>query len=199
LLSALGGASWIHVSLIFLLFLSLALVIDATLRYRRDVAALDRIRRALAQDSPAPSRELFADVAHFGPTRAAYVVGRELGVDCAPHYEEFSASGRRFARGLPALLPLLGFFGTVIGLSITMFELEKGFAGGLTATRLAGALSGLGLKFETTLLGLFGNFVVSTLLDLLERSEADCAAASRVVASACKARPAASSIESASS
>ncbi|MGJ0508145.1 MAG: MotA/TolQ/ExbB proton channel family protein [Methylocystis sp.] len=188
ILAALAGASWIHASLILLFFLSLALIVEASLRHWRDRFALDRLRMSLSNDPVRAAERLSEEVARFGPSRAAHLIGRELGIECLPHYEGFFDASRRFARSVPALLPLLGFFGTVIGLSITMFELEKGMGGGLSAGRVAGALSGLGLKFETTLLGLFGSFIALALLDVLEHGEAECAAACRVVANACKTR-----------
>lgn len=132
-----------------------------------------------AQLSPAELRRINAGLSSYfnaGAPALPKIETRTISLPSGParvriyNYEDFFAAGRRFARGLPALLPLLGFFGTVIGQSITTFDLEKGFAGGLTTERLAGAIAGLGLKFETTLLGLVGNFVAPALLNLLERS-----------------------------
>ena len=79
-------------------------------------------------------------------------------------------------RGLLPVLPLLGFLGTVIGLARAMAELPAALGNGTgAAVDLSGTLSGLAIKFETTLLGLLASMIAAVLLNLLEKRETEMA------------------------
>lgn len=80
-------------------------------------------------------------------------------------------------RALLAFIPLLGFLGTVIGLTAAVGGLPNELnAPGTGDLNIGASLLGLAVKFETTLLGLAGALVASLLLALLEKREGEIAA-----------------------
>ena len=81
-------------------------------------------------------------------------------------------ASRRFLRSLIPLLPLLGFLGTVVGLTTALNDLPRGLAAG-GAPDISASLSGLAIKFETTLLGLLGSMIAIAALNILEKKEAE--------------------------
>lgn len=85
----------------------------------------------------------------------------------------FEKSTRRFMRTLIALMPLLGFLGTIIGLAITIDALPQslGATGEAAPEALSRGLSGIALKFQTTLLGLLGSIIATLWLHYLEKKE----------------------------
>lgn len=91
-------------------------------------------------------------------------------------------AARRQWRALLPLLPMLGFLGTVIGLATAIAGLPGTMSAAGTAD-LSGALAGLAVKFETTLLGLAASMLLMLLLAWLERREAEFAAAVRLAVS----------------
>src|SRR5262249_38908403 len=96
----------------------------------------------------------------------------------------FHQASRRFVKGLVTLLPLLGFLGTVIGLSIALAELPRGVGGGRGAFDIGGSLAGLAIKFETTLLGLLGGMIASLAIAVLEKAETELAADCELIVAA---------------
>lgn len=187
-LAALFGDSVVHYAIIVLFFAILAFVIDAALLHARDRSAVAATRSLVRQrrgmDAAALRRLLDSDLVAWSHTRAVRFMRDALdaGPGRAPSASSvaltsFHQASRRFIRGLIPFLPLLGFMGTVIGLSIALAELPHGLAPGQReGFDISGSLSGLAVKFETTLLGLLGSMIVSLALGILEKSEAELAA-----------------------
>ncbi|MCL3883299.1 MotA/TolQ/ExbB proton channel family protein [Marivita sp. GX14005] len=78
---------------------------------------------------------------------------------------------RRMASGLIALLPLLGFAGTILGIMGALAALPDLFAGGTAGNdtaALGALLGGLSGAFETTLIGLVAAAAASLALTLIE-------------------------------
>ncbi len=92
-------------------------------------------------------------------------------------FENFHQASRRFVRALLPFLPLLGFLGTVIGLATAIAGLPHGSEGSPHGFDVSASLAGLAIKFETTFLGLVASIVASFLLNILEKHEAELAAA----------------------
>lgn len=89
-----------------------------------------------------------------------------------------SSARRRYLRTLIALLPVLGFVGTVLGIQRALSSLPAGFsAAGLAEPGADGAftasLSGIATAFETTLMGLVASFAFQFVLASVERAESD--------------------------
>jgi hypothetical protein len=196
--SALFGDTVIHHAIVFLFFVVLAFVVDATLIYVKDRSAVLAVRaRARGGIGSAELRRLLdGDLAPWSHTRAlryirdALDAGRGAGA-AAPSsaLAGFHAASRRFIRGLIPFLPLLGFLGTVIGLSIALAELPHGLSSGQReGFDIGGSLAGLAVKFETTLLGLLGSMVASLALGVLEKSETELAAECSLLVEAALAR-----------
>lgn len=182
---ALSGESAIHRSIVVLFCVILAFLCEAALQHRRDREALAALRRELARGhrtGPGTLRALLAGpLAGFGHTRTVRSLAQGLrgggggpgGAALAAAFAAFHGASRRFVRGLLPFLPLLGFFGTVVGLATAMAALP-GEGGG--RIDLSGSLAGLALKFETTLLGILASMVAGLLLALLEKGEQELAA-----------------------
>lgn len=182
-LRALAGESVLHVAIVVLFFWLVAALFDAALVLRGDTAALAALRGACREwprESPPfdAAAALSSRLAPFAHTRAArFVTGAAEAAtgrtDAPPHsLETFHAASRRLVRALLSLLPLMGFLGTVIGLTAAIGGLPAGMdaaAGG--RFDIGASLLGLALKFETTLLGLLGAVIASLLLSFLERRE----------------------------
>lgn len=86
---------------------------------------------------------------------------------------------RRFVRTLIALLPVLGFLGTVLGIMTALEALPAALSvpadGARTgvAPQFAQSLGGIATAFETTLMGLVASFAFSLWLAAVERNEAE--------------------------
>lgn len=199
LAGALAGETAIHRAIVFAFFVIVAYLAEAWLHHRDDRAVLTAFRAGLARQpsATAPPRldallaGPFAALAHTRTVRclteAAWPTSGQAGGSLGGQaYDGFHDASRRFVRGLLPFLPLLGFFGTVVGLTTAMAALPTGGEGG--RIDLSGSLSGLALKFETTLLGIFASMVASLLLALLEKDELELAAECKRLAEATEAR-----------
>lgn len=189
---AFAGQTAIHVAIVLLFFVVLAAIVDAALLSLADRLALGDLRR-LCRDHIATDGRLTAqDIAalasgrlgHAAHTRAMRFVREAArpGAAAAPAraLDLFHLASRRLIRSLISFLPLLGFLGTVIGLTAAIGglpdEIGPQARGSLD---IAGSLFGLAVKFETTLLGLAGGLAASLLLSLLEKREEELAAECR--------------------
>ena len=163
ILKALGGASLIHVAIVFLFLVIVACLIDELLSVCREDLAFRRLVKLMHERKIAQLDELatlvatsFRDLAHLRPICAVLDAARR-GVGAAGSIttlESFHAASRRMMRALIPLLPLLGFLGTVVGLATALGELPQSFGSeGAGELDLARSLAGLSIKFETTLLG----------------------------------------------
>jgi hypothetical protein len=172
LLAALRSGTALHLAVIGAFALVLGFLADAVLLHARDRAAWREALTAAGAD------KAFAALPPSSQARLAPGLER-LGALPSPHRSKAAAAKtladgtRRFLRALLALLPLLGFLGTVVGLSAAIGALPGG-ATGQAAGRidLVSAVAGLAIKFETTLLGLGGAFLAALALGWLERAEA---------------------------
>jgi MotA/TolQ/ExbB proton channel family len=199
--AALLGDTAIHYAIVFLFFVIAAFVIDAVVIYIRDRAALGAFRRAVGERGAMAPDELRKtigqDLARWSHTRAIQFLRDALDRATMPRAEQsalpaamagFHQASRRFVKGLVTLLPLLGFLGTVIGLSIALAELPRGAGGGRAAFDIGGSLAGLAIKFETTLLGLMGGMIASLSIALLEKAETELAADCELMVAAAQGR-----------
>ncbi|WAJ30498.1 MotA/TolQ/ExbB proton channel family protein [Antarcticirhabdus aurantiaca] len=196
-LRAFTGATVVHIAIIALFFTVLAALADAGLRLMEDAAVLSALRR-FCQDEVAAGRPLARSalgrlVAQrffaFSHTRAVQgVIAACLGPNGAGGEPDAAQrtlaaihlASRRFLRALLSFLPLLGFLGTVIGLTAAIGGLPADLGPEAGARLDIGAsLLGLAVKFETTLLGLLGGLLGSLLLALLESRESEIAAECR--------------------
>lgn len=182
-LTALRGESAIHVVLVFLFSVILASLIEAARIHIGDRMVLRSLASARrASRGPISLAPILASRgAIIG--RATRVLARDL-AGTAPRLAALDAFGqaeRTFLRGLIALLPVLGFLGTVIGLALAVADLQGALGPGADPAGLAGVFAGLAVKFETTLLGLLFSLVAGLLLAFLERSEAQATAAAAVL------------------
>jgi hypothetical protein len=86
---------------------------------------------------------------------------------------------RRFLRTLIALLPVMGFLGTVWGIKIALshiprelFFQDQGGDLSKAISEMTMSLRGIATAFETTLLGLLGSIAATLALAQIERAEA---------------------------
>ncbi len=166
----------VHRALLALFFAVLVLILFAAVQHLRERAVF----ALLVGGGSAPEDRGLSDTALSVRLRLA---ARSPGAaaDLAA-VEGLAAEGRRLVRTLITFLPLLGFLGTVVGLATAIAALQDVGPGETGAAGIAASLSGLAVKFETTLLGLGGALVASVLLALLERAEGELAiAATRVL------------------
>lgn len=201
-LGALFGDSVIHHVIVFLFFAILAFIIDAALLFIRDRSAVRAIRAiAQARDGMgrAELRRLLAEeLAPWAHTRTVRLIRDSLDAAAArgatfpaasAALSGYHQASRRFVRGLIPFLPLLGFLGTVIGLTIALAQLPHGLGAGQRESFDIGAsLAGLAVQFETTLLGLIGSIIASLALGLLEKAETELAAECALLVDAAEAR-----------
>lgn len=186
---ALLGDTVIHHAIMFLFFVITAFLVDAAAIHARDRLALAAFRRAVRASArslkPDDLGKLVSqDLARWSHTRAIQFIrealdrskGRQADQVLPAAMAGFHQASRRFVKGLVTLLPLLGFLGTVIGLSIALGELPRGAGASRGAFDIGGSLAGLAIKFETTLLGLLGGLIVSLAIAVLEKAEAELAA-----------------------
>ncbi len=163
-LRALHGETFLHHAIIVLFLVLVGFVIDGFWLVWRDRAAVDR----LAEDGDVAAMEPGARGRLLPQVEA--MAGR-TGLVAASTLRHMQAS-RRFVRSLVPVLPMLGFLGTVIGLSLAIGDLPKGLGQQPgQPVDIAGSLGGLALKFETTLLGLAASMVASVALSALDRAE----------------------------
>jgi biopolymer transport protein ExbB/TolQ len=89
--------------------------------------------------------------------------------------EALAESGYTFLRALIWAIPVLGFIGTVLGLSAAVGAFSAVLAAASEIDQIKPALrevtSGLAVAFETTLQGLLGALVVHLLMTSVKRSE----------------------------
>jgi hypothetical protein len=189
IVAALFGDTAIHHAIIYMFFVVMAFVLDAFLLYLHDRSAVAAIRNYARErggiDTAELRRLINSDLAPWAHTRAVRYIrdaldgARSDGPGPLPPsaLAGFHQASRRFMRGLIPFLPLLGFLGTVIGLSIALAELPHGLGTGEhQGFDIGGSLAGLAVKFETTLLGLLGSMIAALALGLLEKSEGELAA-----------------------
>jgi biopolymer transport protein ExbB/TolQ len=184
-LRAFGGRTAIHLAIIVLFFTLLAAIIDAALLSLNDTACLGALKQLCREASAAGGMPARSEVARFARSlRPAFAHSRviqqvqDLAEPGAPArgraLDDFHAASRRLMRALLSFLPLLGFLGTVIGLTAAIGGLPSGLGPEAKANLDIGAsLLGLAVKFETTLLGLLGGLLGTFLLALLEKREGE--------------------------
>ena len=169
---ALVGETFVHVAIIALFAVVLAAIVDAALSLAGDLQGLVALRRTLAA---APRDEVAARLSRFSHTRPLQeLLGHQAALG------GLHQASRRLVRALVSFLPLLGFLGTVIGLTAAIGGLPENLgpeaAGNLD---IGASLVGLSVKFETTLIGLVGALIASLLLALVERREGEMIAETR--------------------
>lgn len=102
-------------------------------------------------------------------------IATEFALDDSSFYLSASESSYSFPRILVWAIPLLGFIGTVIGISQAVSEFSGFLEGAEDVEKIkegiGGVTSGLGVAFDTTLLALFLSVVVMIPLVLIERYE----------------------------
>jgi hypothetical protein len=184
---AFTGTTVIHAAIVLLFFVVIAATLDAALLARQDSVALASLhalcRRHLAQAGSISTEQL----GHLaGTALPQYAHTRSLNQVCEAvrnrahpirSLDAFHAASRHLVRALLAFIPLLGFLGTVIGLTAAVGGLPSELnAPGRGDLDIGASLLGLAVKFETTLLGLTGALVASLLLAFLEKREGEIAA-----------------------
>lgn len=183
-LRALAGETAIHVAIVLLFFVTLAAIFDAWLLALDEATALATIRALCRSggrhDHPPLAISALAASARlsgFDHTRVVQSALARGGAKGGATLAAFHLAARRMIRALLSFLPLLGFLGTVIGLTAAMGGLPSHIGPDAeTSLDINASLFGLAVKFETTLLGLSGALVGSLLLALLEKREAEVAA-----------------------
>ncbi len=95
----------------------------------------------------------------------------------AENDEAYVESTYTVLRGFIWAIPVLGFIGTVLGLSQSIGEFGNVVAGGVDTSALsesmAGVTSGLSIAFETTLIGLVSALIIQLMLTMLRKQEED--------------------------
>jgi hypothetical protein len=174
---ALMGQTVIHFAIVLLFFITLAAIIDAALVFANDGFALAALKRVLTGARGRQSRGEIAALVEARLAGLSYtrpvqgVLGRQEAL------ARLHSASRRLIRALISFLPLLGFLGTVIGLTAAIGGLPASLGPGASGNiDISASLLGLAVKFETTLLGLLGALIASLLLALLEKREGEMAA-----------------------
>ncbi|MGV8938743.1 MAG: MotA/TolQ/ExbB proton channel family protein [Allorhizobium sp.] len=187
---ALAAPSVLHAAILALFLTLLAAILDAALALRWEERLLRRFRDLLDDIEPdqAPL-QLIIQASEILPAssrvRAAFVaVLAQSQMREEPALEAVHAASRRFMRTLLSFLPLLGFLGTVVGLSIAIAGLDSR-VGQAAGVDLAASLAGLSLQFETTLLGLLGGLLGALAIALVDKREAELLASARHLAAGC--------------
>ncbi|MBC8129914.1 MAG: MotA/TolQ/ExbB proton channel family protein [Rhizobiaceae bacterium] len=183
---AFTGETGLHVAIVVLFFVVAAAILDAALLAMNDRAVLDAFRQLCDRQRAAGGRLRPEDIVRLIEThlpgqthsRALAYVREAAGSTTEPRdpgrlaLDSFHAASRRLIRALLSFLPLLGFLGTVIGLTVAIGGLPTDFSPGASSSLdVSSSLSGLAVKFETTLLGLTGGLLASLMLALVERGE----------------------------
>lgn len=191
IVSALLGGTIVHSAIVFLFFVIVAAILDAVQLHARDRAILASFGREIDDDRKVGAKRglssiLSDELGSAIHTRAFRLLNAAIESktgDKPPNlaalaFDGFQAASRQFVRALLPFLPLLGFLGTVIGLATAISELPRGLTEGSgQAFDISASLSGLAVKFETTLLGLMASMISSLCLHFLEKREAELAAA----------------------
>ncbi|MGQ3278787.1 MAG: MotA/TolQ/ExbB proton channel family protein [Shinella sp.] len=186
---AFTGATIIHAAIILLFFVVAAATLDAALLARQDSMALASLRALCRRHLAEAGGLTKAQLGHLaGTALPQYAHTRSLNLVCEAvrnrdhpiarrSLEAFHAASRHLVRALLAFIPLLGFLGTVIGLTAAVGGLPNELnAPGSGNLDIGASLLGLAVKFETTLLGLTGALIASLLLAFLEKREGEIAA-----------------------
>lgn len=190
--AALAGSTTIHAAVLFIFFLVVAQIAEAAAQTRQEGALLERARGVLseclatAQPSASDLLDALAELdrrsapSHAMRAMRDAVEGGGALLRGAPSHAlgavRLREASRRFLRNLIAILPLLGFLGTIVGLSTTLASLPAALASGARPGEgfdFSAALDGLAIKFQTTLLGLLTSMISTALLAALERREAE--------------------------
>ncbi len=182
IVSALTGTTIIHYAILLLFFIVLGWLVDAVILHLGDRSAAARLIASIG--SPA-FPNLFAFESHRSVAHVIAATLRPQGDSNAAltAFRGFDQASRGYVRGLLPLLPLLGFLGTVIGLARAVADLPAGLSSGNGAADFAGTLSGLAIKFETTLLGLLASMVATWLINWLDKQELEFASECSLAAS----------------
>lgn len=194
LLSAVFGDTFIHHTIIFLFFIVIAYIGEALIRYYRDLLDLRRLAFEPQAAEAGQPQTVHKTVSRLREKNSALEENARilLVIETAvrkiharqetpsPDRMEILAgldnAGRRFIRTIITFLPLLGFLGTVLGITQALSSLPLTFSN-VTAEApefsrgLASSLSGIAVAFETTLLGLIANIVASLAMAYLEKRE----------------------------
>lgn len=97
--------------------------------------------------------------------------------DLAENDSNYLESTYTFPKGLIWAIPVLGFIGTVLGLSQAVGDFGNVVASGADLEKLksslSGVTSGLGTAFETTLIALVAALIVQLLMTILSHKEED--------------------------
>lgn len=209
IVDALRGNTIVHQTVVYLFFVVVAFIADACRLYLRDRRALNsfavNMRGTVELHAPGVSAHavvsgaLHAALAAYPGSwsllacRNIIENGGKVDDVMQPAFRattDFHHASRRFIKGLVPLLPLLGFVGTVIGLSITLSQLPHDTSqAGQAALDISASLGGLAIKFQTTLLGLVGGMIASTAINLLEKAETELLAECALIVSAVSSRP----------
>lgn len=192
-LNALTGETIIHRGIVLLFFVIIGHLIDAALLHRRDRAIFEQVQAAMRGRAERGERGglqelrvlLASQFRHVSHTRTVHLLEAacdQVAADvpaerllAAASFSAFHSGARRFLRGLLPFLPMLGFFGTVVGLATAMAALPTSSPEG-AGVDISGSLSGLAVKFQTTLLGIMASLFAAGLLAFLERGETELAA-----------------------
>lgn len=189
---AFAGQTAIHVAIVLLFFVVLAAIVDAILLLVNDglaLAALRRLCRAREVELGILTKRDLAELTSsqlspFAHTRTVRFIQDALHGDQSRgggrSLTVFHGASRRLIRALISFLPLMGFLGTVIGLTAAIGGLPDDLGPGAQGEiDISASLLGLAVKFETTLLGLTGGLATSLLLSLLEKREEELGAECR--------------------
>jgi hypothetical protein len=194
-ISAMLGGTFVHSAIIFLFFVILASILNAVQSHLLDRSIVTSFGHRIGGDRNLRAARnlsliLADEFGRYAHTRAFRLLSAAIEtVDAgervrlaALSFDGFQSASRQFVRALLPLLPLLGFLGTVIGLTTAIAELPRGLAsGGDQAFDISPSLTGLAVKFETTLLGLMASMISSFSLTFLEKREAELAAACMLI------------------
>lgn len=204
IIDALRGNTVVHKAVVYLFFVVIAFIADAWRLYLRDKRALNSFAKNLRETIELHPPGVSARSAVVGALYTAMESypgswsllacrniienGGKVKEVMQPGFRaitDFHHASRRFIKGLVPLLPLLGFVGTVIGLSITLSQLPHNTSqAGQAALDISASLGGLAIKFQTTLLGLVGGMIASTVINLLEKAETEVLAECALIVSA---------------
>ncbi|MDO1583206.1 MotA/TolQ/ExbB proton channel family protein [Rhizobium oryzicola] len=188
---ALAARSPLHAAIVVVFMTVGAALLDVVLALWRERLDLDALRRSVEDGSNVSGQlgeVLTALPAHSRIRAVAFdaLFPSSCGTVQSP-IEAIHRASRRFIRTLLSFLPLLGFLGTVIGLAIAIAGLDSQ-GGQQNGANLGQSLAGLGLQFETTLLGLLGGLLASLGVALVDKWEAELLAAARHIVLVSRAR-----------
>jgi predicted transcriptional regulator/biopolymer transport protein ExbB/TolQ/DNA-directed RNA polymerase subunit RPC12/RpoP len=190
---------WVPVALVFLTGWSVGFLLLKTLKISRQKNALllDLLPESIAEEIDADNVEKFLDHVHFLPSRVsdsfmvnrirkklAHFAVRQSNPEVATMLMSQSdldaasvSSSYAVVKVFIWAIPILGFIGTVLGIS----DAVGGFAGALDQAQdievLKGSLnevtSGLAVAFDTTLVALVMSLLVSIPVSIIQKREED--------------------------